>query len=81
MRRVAVGAIVAALIAAPAFALSVSDVDTDGDGLVSYAEMTVNYPDLTEEDFGEIDTSGDGFVDESEIASALEGGIIEEPAD
>lgn len=81
MRRAAVCAIVAALFAAPAFALSVSDVDTDGDRLISLTEMTVKYPDLTEETFGEIDTSDDGFVDEAELATALEADIIEDPAE
>ena len=72
MRRAAIGAVVAAMFAAPAFALVVSDVDTDGDNLISFAEMTVKYPDLTEDAFGTIDTSGDSFVDETELAAAFE---------
>ncbi|SDO93352.1 hypothetical protein SAMN05216196_11370 [Lutimaribacter pacificus] len=81
MRRLAVGATVAALLAAPAFALSVSDVDTDGDSLISFAEMAELYPDLTEETFAEVDTGGDEFVDEDELTAALEAGLIEEPAE
>jgi hypothetical protein len=81
MRRAALGAIVVAMFAAPALALTVSDVDTDGDSLVSFAEMTVMYPDLTEEAFGEIDTSDDSFVDDAELAAALEAGTIEEPTE
>ncbi|WP_254696965.1 hypothetical protein [Octadecabacter sp. SW4] len=71
----------AALIAAPAFALTVSDVDTDGDSLISFTEMAVMYPELTEEAFGAVDTSGDTLVDEAELAAALESGMIEEPAE
>lgn len=81
MRVATIGAIVVAMFAAPAFALTVSDVDTDGDSLVSFAEMAVKYPDLSEEAFGEIDTSDDSYVDESELAAALEAGVIEEPAE
>lgn len=81
MRRAAIGAVMVAMFAAPAFALTVSDVDTDGDNLVSFAEMTVKYPDLTEEAFGDIDTSDDSYVDETELAAALEAGVIEEPAE
>ncbi|MEL6101178.1 MAG: hypothetical protein AAFY42_10995 [Pseudomonadota bacterium] len=81
MRRLAVGATVATLLAAPAFALSVSDVDTDGDSLISFAEMAELYPDLTEEAFAEVDASGDEFVDEDELTAALEAGLIEEPAE
>ncbi|XHY16736.1 hypothetical protein SuNHUV7_15270 (plasmid) [Pseudoseohaeicola sp. NH-UV-7] len=81
MRRVAVGTMMAALIAAPAFALTVSDVDTDGDSQISFTEMAVKYPDLTEEAFGAVDTSGDTLVDEAELAAALESGMIEEPTE
>lgn len=81
MRRTAVGAMMVALFAAPAFALAVSDLDSDGDNLISFTEMTVKYPDLSEDIFGEIDTSGDFFVDEAEFAAALESGVIEEPAE
>jgi hypothetical protein len=69
------------MFAAPAFAITVADVDTDGDSLVSFAEMTVMYPDLTEVAFGEIDTSDDSLVDETELSAALEAGMIEEPAE
>lgn len=81
MRSAAIGAMVVALLAAPAFALTVSDVDTDGDSLVSFTEMTVKYPDLTEDLFGEIDTGDDSLVDEAELTAALEAGLIAEPAE
>ncbi|SUZ33539.1 hypothetical protein ROE7235_03311 [Roseibaca ekhonensis] len=80
MRRTAVGAMLVALFAAPAFALTVSDVDTDGDSLVSFTEMSVFYPDLSEGLFEEIDTSNDMLVDESELTAALEAGTIVELA-
>ena len=54
MRRAAIGAIVVAMFAAPAFAITVADVDTDGDSLVSFEEMAVVYPDLTEDAFGDL---------------------------
>lgn len=81
MRRAAVGAMLVALFAAPAFAITLSDIDTDGDSLVSYDELTVNYPDLGEEVFTQIDTSGDGFADEAELTAAVEAGLIEDMAD
>ena len=81
MRRAAVGTLMADLIAAPAFALTVSDVDTDGDSLISFTEMAVMYPDISEEAFAVIDTGGDSFVDEAELTAALEAGLIEGPAE
>jgi hypothetical protein len=81
MRRAALGAMAVAMFAAPAFALTVTDLDTDGDGLVSFTEMAVKYPDLTEDAFGAVDTGGDGFVDEAELTAALAAGTIAEPAE
>jgi hypothetical protein len=66
---------VAALFAAPAIA-AISDVDTDGDNLATYAEMIVAYPDLTEDVFFEFDTSGDSFLNETEMSAALEAGVL-----
>jgi hypothetical protein len=80
MRRASVFALAIALFAAPALAVTVSDIDTDGDSLVSFAEMATLYPDLTEDVFGTVDTSDDNLVDEAELAAALEAGVIAEPA-
>ncbi len=81
MRRVAIGATVVAMFAAPAFAITISEVDTDGDSLASFTEMAEIYPELTEAQFGEVDTSDDNFVDETELAAALQAGTIAEPAE
>lgn len=80
MRRVAVGTLVAALFAAPVFA-SVALLDTDGDNMVSFEEMSAVYEDFTEEDFAEIDTGGDGLIDETELAAAIEAEMIEAPGE
>ena len=80
MRRVAVGAMLAALFAAPTLA-AISDYDTNGDNLVSFDEMIVAYPDLTEDLFAQIDTSTDGLVDEAELTAALEANLIVKPAE
>ncbi|MEP3346087.1 MAG: hypothetical protein ABJN34_01060 [Litoreibacter sp.] len=57
---------------------AVADLDTDGDGVVSFTEMLAVYPTITEEGFGAIDTNGDGVVDEEELTAATEGGLIPE---
>lgn len=80
MRRVTASALVAALIAAPAFA-TLSEVDTDGDNFVSYEEMIAVYPDVTEEMFTEIDFNADGLVDEAEMTAALEANLIVAPTE
>lgn len=80
MSRIAVCAAIAALFAAPVFA-AVADLDTDGDNLASFAEMTVLYPDLTEETYGVIDANGDSFVDDAEMTAAIEADLIPAPAE
>jgi hypothetical protein len=79
LRRAAVGALVVALFSAPAFA-AISDVDTDGDGMATFEELSAVYTDLTEEGFAELDTSDDGFVDEAELTAAFDAGKLVAPA-
>lgn len=62
-------------LSAPAFA-ALSDMDTDGDGVVSFAELQAAYPTLTEEAFSAIDANEDGVIDEAEMTAAQEAGII-----
>lgn len=63
-----------ALSAGAAFAAS--EMDTDGDGLVSFTEILVAVPSLTEETFTSIDANGDGALDDEEMAAAQESGVI-----
>ncbi|GFE66874.1 hypothetical protein [Litoreibacter roseus] len=65
----------ATLFATASFA-AVADMDTDGDGVVSFTEMLAAYPTLTEDGFAAVDTNSDGVVDDSEITAAEEGGLI-----
>lgn len=61
-----------------AFADGVLDADTDGDGLVSLAELQTLYADLPglETDFEAVDINGDGLLNDDEIALARESGIF-----
>lgn len=51
-------------------------MDTDGDGLVSYAEAVTTYPDLTEAEFQALDADANGGLDADEIAVAREAGMM-----
>ncbi len=63
-----------------AFAQDVLDGDTDGDGLVSLAELQALYTDMPEETlaagFAEVDIDQDGLLNDHEIALARESGIF-----
>ncbi|WP_299919407.1 EF-hand domain-containing protein [uncultured Roseobacter sp.] len=73
--------LVAALMTSVAFSANAmsAEIDTDGDGKASLAELQVSYPELTEEVFGDIDTNGDGLVDDEEMAIAVELGNLADP--
>ncbi len=73
--------LVAALMTSVAFSANAmpTEIDTDGDGMASFAELQVSYPELTEEVFGDIDTNGDGLVDDEEMAIAVELGNLADP--
>lgn len=81
MSRVAIGALLAALIALPATAAQFAEIDTDGDTRVAFEELTAVYSDITEDMFTEMDTDGDSFLSEEEMTAAVEAGLIVEASE
>ena len=65
----------AAIFAAPLLAQS-ADIDINGDGMYSYAEVRAYAPDLSEDTFKVVDTSGDGLLDAAEIAAGVAAGLL-----
>ena len=78
MNRLFYSVFLASVFATTAGAMT-ADVDTDGDGFASMAELQVIYPDLTEEVFQEIDTDGDGLVNDEEMLVAIDAELIADP--
>ncbi|WP_076451279.1 EF-hand domain-containing protein [Roseivivax lentus] len=70
MSRVAFGALLATLVAVSAHAMS-PEIDTDGDGKASLAELQAIFPELTEDLFREIDSDADGLVNDEEMMIAV----------
>lgn len=50
--------------------------DVDGNGTISYAEMLVAFPELTEEAFVVLDLDESGELSEDEIKAAMEAGAL-----
>ena len=75
MKHVTLVAALAASIGMSAQAMT-ADIDTDGDGMASFAELQVAFPELTEVLFQEIDTDADGLVNDEEMAIAVELGNL-----
>jgi hypothetical protein len=59
-----------------ALAAGLSDMDADGSGTLSLAELQSAYATLTEEGFTAIDTNADGAVDEAELTAAVAAGTL-----
>jgi hypothetical protein len=55
---------------------SVADIDSDGDNLISLAEMQAAYPTVSEDTFASADANGDAMIDEAELMSAEDAGLI-----
>jgi hypothetical protein len=67
----------AATLATATFAMgNKAELDADGDGMLSFAELLVGYPALTEETYGTMDANADGAIDADELAAAEEAGLI-----
>lgn len=76
-------AITAALLlaATPALAqapLNFADVDTDGSGELSFAELQAVWPDLTQDEFTAADLDANGSLSVDELAG-LQPGALSEP--
>ncbi len=59
-----------------AMAQGYADIDTDTDGLLSFPELQVAVPELTEDTFTALDVSGDGLLDGDEVATGVEAGLL-----
>ena len=67
------------LMAAPAFAI-VAEIDTNGDGVYTLAEVQSAMPEMTAETFATLDVNADGLLDADEVAAAVEAGVIPDTA-
>lgn len=74
--RLLVAASVAALLTTGAALGQAETIDTDGDGMVSYTELLLVMPDMSEDDFVALDANEDGMLDAEEFAAAEEAGLI-----
>lgn len=73
MKKITALAAILALGTGAAFA---SDMDTNGDGAVSFDEMLAAYPDATEATFAAIDADASGMLSDAEIMAAQDAGLI-----
>jgi len=75
-RHIALAGALFAMASLPAAALSMDELDANADGAVSYGEMLVVVPSMTEVVFVAMDTNGDAMIDADELAAAQEAGTL-----
>jgi len=69
------GSIVLATLTTTA-SMAATEVDADGDGMLSYPELTAFFPTLSEESYLALDANADGMVDTDELSAAQEAGML-----
>lgn len=69
---------VMAALSGPAIALAqnASDLDGNGDGVLTIDEVQAVYPEVTADMFTAMDTNADGALDGDEVAAAQAAGLI-----
>ena len=62
----------------PAYAMSqsASEIDANGDGVLTIDEVQAAFPDTTGETFSTMDLNADGALDSSEVGAAQDAGLM-----
>lgn len=82
MRKLALGLMAAGLLATPALAqtpLTFVDVDSNGDGRLSYQELQTVWPDLTQDEFASADADAAGGLTPDQL-NTLQPSSVPTPA-
>ena len=75
-RRAGLAMLILGLVGAGHAMAQADTLDTDGDGLVSYTELLMAMPEMTEEEYQALDTDADGLLSAEELTAAEDAGLI-----
>jgi hypothetical protein len=67
-------ALIALGLAAPSFAAT--ELDTNGDGMLTLDEVQAAYPEITADTFTAMDVNADGALDDAEVVAAQQAGMM-----
>ncbi len=62
----------------PAMGTAATEVDADGDGMLTIAEVQAVYPEMTVDQFNQVDANADGMLDDAEVQAARDAGMMPE---
>lgn len=57
-------------------AWAATELDANGDGMLTLDEVQAMYPDVTAETFSAMDVNADGALDDAEVVAAQEAGMM-----
>lgn len=57
-------------------AIAASEIDTNGDGLMTIGEVQAVFPDVSADAFAEADINDDGALDDAEMVAGQEQGLL-----
>ncbi|SFT83753.1 EF-hand domain-containing protein [Sedimentitalea nanhaiensis] len=63
-------------LALPGLAMAATELDTNGDGLLTLDEVQAVLPETTAESFSAMDTNADGALDADEVSVAQDAGLM-----
>ncbi|MEM9550076.1 MAG: hypothetical protein AAGA05_02805 [Pseudomonadota bacterium] len=66
----------AAFLTGPIMAFAQTELDTNGDGVLTLDEVQAAFPEITVENFAAMDVNADGALDGDEIVAAQEAGLM-----
>lgn len=75
-RTIAITGACLALSTLPLAAMEFGELDANGDGAVSYGEMLLMVPNMTEEAFVGLDSNADQVIDPDEFGAAIDAGTL-----
>ncbi|MDJ1009357.1 MAG: hypothetical protein QNJ13_16195 [Paracoccaceae bacterium] len=76
MRKTLILVLGGAFAATMASAATLEEMDANADGMVTFDELLVVMPDVTEEAFTLADANQDGMIDAGEFSTAQDSGIL-----
>lgn len=69
-------ALAALAIVLPVTAFAATEIDANGDGLLTLDEVQAVYPEITVESFSAMDLNADGALDDAESVAAMDAGLM-----
>ncbi len=64
------------IVGLTAASVAAAQVDTNGDGVLTLAEVNAAFPEIRAEEFSVMDINADGVLDNSEAAAARDAGLL-----